>query len=94
MITRFRTVSHSLAVEKLSWSNVPREQRICGQCNLGVVEDEQHHVFECSLYDIVRVEFRSLFRECGNDLDRFLNHNNCGAVGQFLLNCDRPRNSL
>ena len=39
--------SACLAVVRGRWRRVPRDQRVCGWCGLGLVEDERHFVDVC-----------------------------------------------
>ena len=59
LLTRFRTGSHSLAVEIGRYANVSRENRLC-RCSAGV--QTVWHVFtECHLTrDLVQLEYNSL----------------------------------
>ena len=47
-MARFRTSSHYLKVETDRWKRpkVPWKNRVCDLCDLGVVQDEHHVVFE------------------------------------------------
>jgi hypothetical protein len=49
-MARFRTSSHYLKVETDRWKRpkVPWKDRVCGVCDLGLVQDEHHVIFECS----------------------------------------------
>ena len=52
MIGRLRTSSHNLKLEMGRRSRTPREQRLC-VCGNGV-EDEEHFLVKCLLYDDIR----------------------------------------
>ncbi len=45
---KFRTSNHRLAIEKLRYTNVPREQRTCNLCNSNQLGDEFHFLFTCT----------------------------------------------
>ena len=61
-LTKFRLSSHSLAIERGRFENVPRENRICRYCNLQVVESEYHFLLVCPLYkDLRRKYFKNYF---------------------------------
>ena len=65
LITRFRTGSHSLAVEIGRYSNIPRENRLCS-CGNGV-QTVWHVMAECcETRDVVRKNFSDL-REVFDD---------------------------
>ena len=58
-LSRFRTGSNSLAVNKLR-GRLPREQRTCPYClalNIEVLEDEYHVLMVCPLYHNVRQRY-------------------------------------
>ena len=62
-LSRFRLGSHWLEVESGRWQRKLREDRICNTCehtNVAQVEDEEHMVKTCPLYNEVRSEFAEL----------------------------------
>ena len=44
-MTKFRLGSHKLKIETGRWSRVPRDERLCGTCN--VLGDERHCIYDC-----------------------------------------------
>ena len=56
-ITKLRTSSHKLEIETGRWNKIPRDQRICKNCILNKIEDENHLLFECQMYATDRNEF-------------------------------------
>jgi hypothetical protein len=44
------------------YSKTPRDMRHCPNCT-GVIEDEQHALFDCPVYADLREKFRDLFQE-------------------------------
>jgi sorting nexin-29 len=68
-LLRFRTGCHGLNIVKGAWTGVPRNQRLCKCCNMGVVEDEAHFILECPLYHSTRSQcgkganFETLFEK-------------------------------
>ena len=59
LVTRFRTGSHSLAIELGRYSNIPRDNRICG-CG-DSVQTIWHVFMQCSVtYSICRRNYQSL----------------------------------
>ena len=56
-LTRFRTSSHDLAIERGRYLNLPREERICNNCNSGLIESEFHFVLTCSKLTELRSKF-------------------------------------
>ena len=64
-LVRFRLGAHGLQVVTAVRSkagHVKRADRLCRCCSMQVVEDEFHVVFECPLYNEVRLRFSELFR--------------------------------
>ncbi len=62
-LTRFRLGSHWLEVETGRWQGKQREDRTCETClkmGRAQVEDEEHMVKTCPLYEEVRHEFVDL----------------------------------
>jgi len=62
-LINFSSGAHSLRVETDRWlrPNPPREQRVCRHCSMQAVEDEQHFLFDCPVYSIIRGQQFSLF---------------------------------
>ena len=46
---RLRLSSHSMPIETGRWTRVPRENRLCPNCN--VLGDERHFLYECNEID-------------------------------------------
>ena len=46
-LCKFRTLNHSLPIEKGRWHNIEREERKCTICDMSVVGDEYHYIMEC-----------------------------------------------
>ena len=55
-ITKIRTSSHRLRIETGRWNNMLREQRICENCALEKIDDENHFLFECRMHICERNE--------------------------------------
>ena len=49
-LTRLRCSAHRLLIEEGRFRNIPRNERICTRCNMGVIENEYHFLLICSLY--------------------------------------------
>ena len=47
-LLKFRTCNHKLPVEVGRYTGIERKYRLCNSCNLGVVGDEFHYLFECT----------------------------------------------
>jgi hypothetical protein len=47
LLARFRTLNHKLPVQMGRYNNVPRNERICEKCDMGVLGDEYHYLLIC-----------------------------------------------
>ena len=96
-LIKFRLGSHMLRVETDRWVHPrpPREQRICQHCQCGAVEDEQHFLFDCPFYSIIRGQHFSLFEPAlqHRDIRLFFEQNwdNMGLVARHLHVCFQAR---
>ena len=57
-ISRLKCSSHRLEIESGRWQKpirTPVDERLCKNCN--VVENEFHFLFECSLYNDLRLQY-------------------------------------
>ena len=72
VITRWRLSNHELKIEtgRREVSFVPRELHVCATC--GVLEDEEHVIYNCSLYDEIRLQFQG-FLQSYLEVTRVLN---------------------
>ena len=57
-----------LAIEIGRFRGVPLNDRLCLCCTMNVVENETHFLFECSLYDTLRVQWISNMNVEQNEL--------------------------
>ncbi|XP_060583529.1 uncharacterized protein LOC132739756 [Ruditapes philippinarum] len=56
-LTKFRLSSHNLAIETGRYENVARENRLCTNCNLNVIENEFHFLLVCPKYYSLRRKY-------------------------------------
>ena len=49
-LCKFRCSSHRLPCVTGRYANIPRSERICNLCNLNVMGDEFHFVFQCPFF--------------------------------------------
>ena len=64
IITRWRLSNHDLRIETGRYIRpiLPRNMRVCSVC-VESVEDEEHALYYCHLYDDVRRKYRSLLEQ-------------------------------
>jgi hypothetical protein len=100
-MARFRMGAHRLNVESERWRrpHVPRSQRICRCCNLGVVEDELHLMY-CPLYTDVRFQYKIHLRGIGqidHSMHALMNANDYDgwhALSNYLIACFKRRDDF
>ncbi len=96
---KFRLGGHSLRVETDRWlrPKPPREQRICRHCSMQAVEDEQHFLFDCPFYSIIRGQHFSVLgpNYQQRDLRHFFEQNShqLGFVAHHIHLCFQARMS-
>ena len=94
IITRWRLSSHKLMVEvgRHRRPIVPREERVCSMC--GVLEDEQHVIFICPLYDNIRNKYEEVF--ANRTIAKFLNpdSNMVVSTARLLYGIEKLRKDL
>ena len=56
-LAALRLSAHNLEIERGRHIDVPRENRICRLCSMGMVESEFHFLLVCPLYTSIRREF-------------------------------------
>ena len=95
IITRWRLSSHKLKVETERYSRnyVPRQSRVCLLCN--ILEDENHVVFVCPIYQLIRAKFQRLL-SANTDIKSILNPNNIFVVetAQLLYDIEAMQKEL
>ena len=50
-LTHFRISNHKLKIEYRRYQNIPRDERLCSNCDMETVEDEYHFIFDCQCYE-------------------------------------------
>ena len=65
-LAKFRSGTLQIRVETGRYENVPLQDRICKFCSSGSIEDEQHVLIDCELYNDLRYK---LFQQM-KDLDK------------------------
>ena len=54
VVSKIRCSDHPLEIEKGRHLNIPRTDRICKICTEGVIEDEEHFLLKCKIYQPLR----------------------------------------
>ena len=54
VVTKFRTSNHKLPVEKGRFSKLPRNKRICENCDCNKLCDKYHFLLECPALNDIR----------------------------------------
>ena len=97
VISRWRLSSHNLRIEtgRYTRPKTPRDERTCGLCE-AVVEDEQHVIFICPLYQRTREKYQQLLEKY-ESVSKLLNPTSlCDAeeVGNLLMDIEKIRKTL
>ncbi len=56
-VSRFRLSSHNLQIEIGRHQHIERNRRLCTQCNMQMVEDENHMLLVCPFYRDLRAKY-------------------------------------
>lgn len=56
-LTQFRVSSHDLNIEVGRYTNITRNQRICTNCSMNILECEYHFLLVCPKYRDLRIKF-------------------------------------
>ncbi|ELU08933.1 hypothetical protein CAPTEDRAFT_207009 [Capitella teleta] len=59
-LTKFLLSSHNLAIERGRWSRTPRHERLCTDCDLNAIQDEEHVLSVCPRFQIIRTNHPSV----------------------------------
>ena len=89
VITRWRLSNHRLKIELGRYLRpiIPRHLRVCDTCD--VLEDEDHVIFRCPLYEEIRNGYKRLL-ERNHDVSKILNPDICDVneIAKFLREID------
>lgn len=97
MVAQFRLGSHQLNIETLRWGaeRLPRSQRHCKCCNLGVREDELHMLY-CPFYFDIRhdhhINMPSITDSEDSTMNHIMNNTPWHILASFLIACFEKRN--
>ena len=85
---RFRLSCTPLPVVQGRRNAVPRMQRHCHQCNLMLMGDQRHVVFECPRVQFVRDRYPRLFDDNpAQSMLSFMNQEDERSVVKFIIEC-------
>ena len=104
-IAKFRMSSHTLAIEtgRHAKPKMAKEERKCRYCNLDDVEDEEHFILQCPLYNEERLSLLNSVvlnvsamsqRDVFVDLLSSKEPKTVKALGTFLHNAFREREKV
>ena len=96
IITRWRLSNHSLRIETGRYTNpyTERNNRLCTICLQ--IENEEHAIFLCRLYDGIRAKYYEIFSRY-NVVNEFLNPRNVNdayTIGSFLRELENIREAF
>ena len=95
-LSRFRVGNHGLEVVKGAWTGTPRAERLCKCCGTAV-EDEAHVVFECPVYEELRLKYHMLFEVtcAAENIDEkmraFFGTGKITLLARFVADCCKAR---
>ena len=94
IITRWRLSNHDLRIETGRYIRpiLPRNMRVCSVC-VDYVEDEEHALYHCQLYDDARRKYRNLLDQYSLVTEIFNPKTVVDAcqLGKFLLDIEEVR---
>ena len=90
-IAKLRCSDHALEIEKGRHKGITRTERMCTVCHNDLVEDEEHFLFNCSMYDSLKVKYRI---EHSNVTQEFFNDIDYNTLGKYLIEAFSYRNDI
>jgi hypothetical protein len=72
-LTQFRISSHHLEIETGRYQNVDRNERICKNCNAGLIENEYHFMLICKKYSDLREKYIKKYYYTWPNIQKFRN---------------------
>ena len=93
-IAKIRTNSHELHRETGCWAvpKTPWMERFCHLCENTNIDDENHLLLECPMYNHIRSQFQNLC--CNTDLPSLLHCQNYSELGRLLSKLFEHRNKI
>ena len=87
IITKIRCSDHSLEIESGRHQRIERHERLCKICTDGVIEDEEHFLLRCKIYD----SLRNKYHMGHENIQDFLNSCDQEKLADYLLNAFKLR---
>ena len=72
-LTSFRVSSHKLQIERGRHLNIPRNERICRNCNSNMIENEYHFLLICPKYSDLRNKYIKRYYFTWPTIQKFTN---------------------
>ena len=95
IISRWRLSNHKLKIETGRYTPpiIERRNRVCNLC--GVLENEHHVIFNCPLYNCIRLKYTDLLSS-ENSVKKILNPSRDRIIetGKFLYEIEKEREKL
>ncbi len=93
ILTRWRLSNFDLRIETGRYDDTPRELRLCNLCLRDEIEDENHIIFICNYYNVIRLKYHS-FLQRNSSVKNVLNPmspEDCNTAGKFLTEIEELR---
>ena len=87
VISKIRCSDHPLEIEKARHLNIPRTDRICKICTEGGIEDKEHFLLKCKIYQPLR-EKRFMYAD---NLYDFLNTETKENLAKYIIDAFKLR---
>ena len=92
VISKMRCSDHNLEIERGRYLDIDRDKRICYNCALNEVEDEEHFLLKCKTYQSARKKYHMT----ADNIYDFLNNENKENLAKFLIEAselrEKPKN--
>ena len=90
VISKIRCSNHTLEIEKGRHFDIIREERLCKLCHANAIEDENHFLLKCQVYQPLR-EYYTIQSNC---LIQLLKMDDQKHLGKYLLSAFELRTRL
>ena len=90
-IAKLRSSDHALEIEKGRHKETLRPERTCKLCNNGQVEDEEHFLLSCNIYNALRTKYNVGHFTVAHE---FFNDANYITLGKYLIEAFTTRDEI